>query len=332
MPTEALTTKIKGPKLDPLKSNTQKTQEYEACSYCYIVVRCNGQTEAPVVYHGPNAEHFLEALQKEERKIKAVLANPQAMHMTWENRRAYNSATTCHACEKPLAGDTVRYHCHITRQYQEAANNACNLKLCLNPKTTPIPVVFHNVQLWLPPANAGHFKGGSLLHTQKHRKVHIIIPGAAALYWQRSVSASISWQAGCSEPAWGFPDHSTTWVERDKTQTDHVQGCVSLPVYGLLGVLWGDPAPTQGGLLWQAIRWEHNEADYAHARQVWTTFGCKTLGDYSSLYCRIDVLLLADVFKIFLKTCLCQYGLDPAPYYTSQASARTPCSRRQALS
>ena len=28
------------------------------------------------------------------------------------------------------------------------------------------------------------------------QKVHLILPGVAALYWQRSVSASISWQAG----------------------------------------------------------------------------------------------------------------------------------------
>ena len=125
---EALTTKIKGPELDPLKSSTRKTQEDEACSYCYIVVRCDGQTEAPVVYRGPNAE----ALQKEERKIKAVLANRQAMHMTREDRRAYDSATTCHVCEKPLAGNSVRDHCHITGQYGGAAHNACNLKLWLN--------------------------------------------------------------------------------------------------------------------------------------------------------------------------------------------------------
>ena len=50
---------------------------------------------------------------------------------------------------------------------------------------------------------------------------------------------------------------------------------------------------------------------------VWATFGCKTLGDYSDLYCRTDVLLLADVFETFRKMCLRQYGLDPAHYYTS---------------
>ena len=39
-----------------------------------------------------------------------------------------------------------------------------------------------------------------------------------------------------------------------------------------------------------------SDDDYTHAQKVWATFGCKTLGDYSDLYCRTDVLLLADVF------------------------------------
>ena len=48
-----------------------------------------------------------------------------------------------------------------------------------------------------------------------------------------------------------------------------------------------------------------------------TTFRCKTLGDYSDLYCHTDVLLLIDVFETFRKTCLRQFGLEPAHYYTS---------------
>ena len=89
---EALTTKVEGPELDPTKSNTQRTQHHEACSYCYVKVRCDGQTEAPVEYRGPDAaEHFLRALQEEERGIKGKLANPQAMRMThadWETHRS----------------------------------------------------------------------------------------------------------------------------------------------------------------------------------------------------------------------------------------------------
>ena len=60
-----------------------------------------------------------------------------------------------------------------------------------------------------------------------------------------------------------------------------------------------------------------SDEDYAHAQKVWEAFGCETLGEYSNLYCRTDVLLPADVFEMFRKTCLRQYGLDPAHYYTS---------------
>ena len=144
---EALTTKVEGPELDPTKSNTQRTQHHEACSYSYIVVRCDGQTEPPVEYRGPNtAEHFLESLREEERKIKAVLADPKAMRMTLGDWRAFRTAETCHVCDEPLEGDSVRDHCHITGKYRGAAHTACNLKLRLNPKTTAIPVVFHNLR------------------------------------------------------------------------------------------------------------------------------------------------------------------------------------------
>ena len=102
---EALTAKVEGPELDPTKSNTQRTQHHEACSYSYIVIQCDGQTERPVEYRGPNAaEHFLESLQEEERKIKGVLADPKAMRMMREDWHAFSTAEKCHVCDKPLEG------------------------------------------------------------------------------------------------------------------------------------------------------------------------------------------------------------------------------------
>ena len=63
---------------------------------------------------------------------------------------------------------------------------------------------------------------------------------------------------------------------------------------------------------------EHiSDEDYAHAQKVWEVFGCKSLGEYCDLYCCTDVLLLADVFETFRQTCMRQYRLDPAHYYTS---------------
>ena len=59
------------------------------------------------------------------------------------------------------------------------------------------------------------------------------------------------------------------------------------------------------------------QKDYEHAQNVWQSFNCKTLGDYHDLYLKTDVLLLADVFQAFRKTCMSSYKLDPLHYYTA---------------
>ena len=67
------------------------------------------------------------------------------------------------------------------------------------------------------------------------------------------------------------------------------------------------------------------DADYKRALNVWNTFNCKTIRDYHDLYLKSDVLLLADVFENFRKTCLRHYNLDPAHYYTSPGLAWDAC-------
>ena len=47
-----------------------------------------------------------------------------------------------------------------------------------------------------------------------------------------------------------------------------------------------------------------------------------TFKDYRMTCLKCDVLLLADVFNIFRKTCMEYYKLDPASYLTSPSLAR----------
>ncbi|CAI6349661.1 unnamed protein product [Macrosiphum euphorbiae] len=59
------------------------------------------------------------------------------------------------------------------------------------------------------------------------------------------------------------------------------------------------------------------ESEFDHAKEVWSHFNCRTLGDYSDLYLKIDVLLLADVFENFRDLCMKTYNLDAAHYFTA---------------
>ena len=62
---------------------------------------------------------------------------------------------------------------------------------------------------------------------------------------------------------------------------------------------------------------EHvTDEDYKHAQNVWNTFNLKNMGEYHDLYLKSDILLLADVFENFRKTCLEYYKLDPC-HFTS---------------
>ena len=318
---EALTTKVEGPELDPTKSNTQRTQHHKACSYSFIVVRCDGQTEPPVEYRCPNAaEHFLEALQEEERKIKGVLANPQALRMMRGDWHAFRTAETCHVCNKPLKGDAARDHCHITGKYRGAAHTACNLKLRLNPLTTTIPVVFHNLQDYdsqlLMQAISKAEGRVSCIPNNTEKYISFSLGQLRFIDSAQFLLASLD-KLVVANPPEAFritAQHEPNRERRELLTRKSVYPYEYMDTWDR----FTEPKLPPKEVFYSKLTDAHiSDEDYVHAQKVWETFGCKTLGDYNDLYCRTDILLLADVFETFRRTCQEQYGLDPAHYYTS---------------
>ena len=49
--------------------------------------------------------------------------------------------------------------------------------------------------------------------------------------------------------------------------------------------------------------------EYDHAQQMWNRHDCQTMEDYTSLYVKLDTVLLADVFEQFRRLTFDQYGL-----------------------
>ena len=57
--------------------------------------------------------------------------------------------------------------------------------------------------------------------------------------------------------------------------------------------------------------------EHHRACDVWKVFEIKNLGEYLNLYLKCDVLLLCDVFEMFISVCLRDYGLDCCHYFSS---------------
>lgn len=59
-----------------------------------------------------------------------------------------------------------------------------------------------------------------------------------------------------------------------------------------------------------------SDEQYEFAQNVWDTFNIESMREYTSLYLKTDVLLLADIFENFRDNCINLYELDPAHYFT----------------
>ncbi|GBM93215.1 hypothetical protein AVEN_143158-1 [Araneus ventricosus] len=97
----------------------------------------------PTIYQGEDAViEFLKCLINEEwflRKIRDV----KPMVFTEEDRKKFRAAVNCWVCEKPLKGDNVRDHDHLTGVYRGAAQNSCNLNFQI---ARHIPILMHNLK------------------------------------------------------------------------------------------------------------------------------------------------------------------------------------------
>ena len=279
--------------------------------------------------------------------------NPTTMLFNSEDQKDFETAIKCHICEQNLFIDKktvkilkVRDHCHFTGKYRGAAHNECNLN-CKKPLI--LPVIFHNLQ--------GYDSHLFIKHLAKVSGVLSTIPSTEEKYISFSkyitVDQYYSKNMGKLLPkkfeirfidSFKFLQLSLSkLVEnlvKNKNPSDFKnlnrviktnsslltrKGVYPYDYVTSINKLKETKLPSKEDFYSKLYDEEISDEDYQHAIKVWNTFNCQTLQDYHDLYLTTDVLLLADVFENFRKTCLKHDKLDPCHYYTAPGLAWDAC-------
>ena len=332
---ECFTSKIQGPS-NP-NASTEPYELHEPSGYgFYIVWADNVRPLTLEVYHGTDVvDRFLRRLREEYQKIEEVLLNIVPRTATKQQEEEFAKATVCYLCERPLNGDRVIDHCHLTGLSRGVSHNHCNLQLKYKGRPSKsddkfegyvVPVIFHNLRGY----------DSHLILKQYKRS---LFPDKEIACIPNNMEKYVSFSIGNLRfiDSYQFMGESLEKLVSNLPKDDFkhmIMNCSVDKLHLLLrkGVFpyeyWDSPTrfderllPPPEAFYSRLTDEEISDEDYEHAQKVWKTFNIETLADYHDLYLKCDVLLLADVFENFRSTCVKYYKLDPAHYYTAPGLA-----------
>ena len=338
---EALTEKIQGCQPNNEKSYTEAYQKHTDCGYGYKVVCCyDDKYSKPVQIHrGENAVHkFMENMLEEvnwcKSKMKKHFNKP--LKMTMENEIDFKKAIKCHICDQQYTDKDIRVrdHCHITGKFRGSAHQDCNLKLRIKPDNIKIPVIFHNLRGYdshFIMQQIGEIAKKHAYKNKRGEECHMninCIPNNMEKYLAFMLGNHLvfldSFQfmsSSLDNLIKNLPDEAFKYTKQEfkKEQFNLMKqkGIYPYDHMDSFDRFNETKLPVQHDF-YSILNNEHiSDEQYKHAQNVWDTFNLKTMGDYHDLYLKSDILLLADVFENFRKTCLQYYKLDPCHYFTS---------------
>ena len=337
---EAITEKISGCQPNNNKSYTEAYQKHTDCGYGYKVVCCydDKYSKPTKTYRGKKAVYkFMEAMLDEVKYCKKVAKKEfnKPLRMTKEDEKEFQKAKECHICNKKYTDKDIRVrdHCHITGKYRGSAHQECNLKLRVNPEEVKIPVIFHNLRGY-----DSHFimqEIGAIVknHAYTNKKgekcqMNInAIPNNMEKYMAFMLGNHLTFidsfqfmSSSLEKLVSNLPRKLFKYTSQ-VFEGDEFDLMVKKGVYPYDYIdsfeKFKEQLPSKEDF-YSILNDKHIEdKDYQHAQNVWNTFNIKNMGEYHDLYLASDILLLADVFENFRKTCLKYYKLDPCHYFTS---------------
>lgn len=318
------------------QSSTRTLNNQLPICYSFVVIDANNKIIHEHSYIGENAHiNFLEHLLKQEEDwLSDLLEEKKALVMSFRDTINHNNSINCYLCGAEFNDQFTkcRDHCHFTGNYLGAACQKCNLS---RRQQCKLKIFIHNASKY-----DMHFLIKALPNVRNKIKDIKVLPYNGENFRTMTfnhfeILDSLSFlQAPLSQLANDLKLSGHTYKLLKQTYLVRERGHFSKKKLQMVLAKSFFPyefctsfAKMRETLHLPKIKKFHSKLtgksiskeEHAFACKVWKIFKCKNLLDYCKLYCKIDVLLLAEIFQKFRAEMKQFSGLDPAHYISLPA-------------
>lgn len=330
---ECLTKPVKTCEPDPLKSFHYIYQKHEpySCAY-YMVCSFDSNFNKFNLYRGDNSPTwFINEMENICHSIDNILKDQikKTMSPLSDNQKeTFEITQKCPICDKEFTENNpkVHHHDHYSGEYISAMCNNCNLQI----KTDcAVSIFFHNLNydshLFIRELSRKAKSINIIPLTHENYISFSVFFGKIKLIFLdsfRFLPTSLdelvnSLGKSNNEDYNTFGDIRPFFENDTQFQLAIRKGIFPYDYVNSKHRLNDKCLPAKKCFFSKIKNTDITQEEYEHAQKVWSEFRVQTLGEYSDIYLKIDVLLLSIVFENFRKLTFSYFGLDPASFYTA---------------
>ena len=260
--------------------------------------------------------------------------------MKQEDEEDFKNNNICRFCGKEIISDKVRDHCHLTGKYRGPSHNVCNINV--NQKDSNfLPFAFHNFSNY-----DCHMFFKKLVDLKKDKVKFEIIPKTNEEY--------ISVRYGCIRfiDSYRFLSECLDKLVKNLDEDDfkilkkefpdkwqYLNKKIAYP-YQYFNSINDYKKPVNDLKkedFFSKLKNDYPDDDeIERTREIIKLFNIKDGEELTKLYCKSDVILLADVFEKFIKVSTEEYKINPLycvslPGYTYQCALKCTDIKLQTL-
>ena len=313
--------------------NTELIHKHNINSCCYYFVCTYDSSKNKLkTFEGDNCieDMVVELKELSDECIEEMRKNEE-MVLSKEDKFKFWNAKCCSICNEPFKekDKRCRDHDHRTGQFRGATHQKCNINYFCNRY---LPVVFHNLRGY-----DSHFiikKAYDIANKLNNPKIDVI-PNSYEKFMSFNIGSlkfidSLQFMASSLEKLVdNLYDKNDKFNNFNHMKKYYEPELELLCQKGFYPYEWVDNdeklnhigLPPSSDFYSRLKQETISETNYKHALNVYDKLKCKSFRDYHMTYLKCDVLLLADVFENFRKTCYSYYNLDPANYISAPSLA-----------